>query len=65
VKNAAPSMVEATRHNEGARFGSKSVAAPDRMRHVSAQAGDEAVTAVPWWRRLLGLLNPLSWMRTH
>lgn len=40
-------------------------AAREQVRELLRRQGRELQAAIPWWRRLLGLLDPTAWLRTR
>ncbi len=46
-------------------FGSRRRAEPGELRHLANRVRSELGTAVPIWRRLLGILDPFSWLRAR
>lgn len=64
VKDRVPSFLPLTQAHVGSAFGSRSPLGPldgARIERLPLLVGRELATVVPWWRRILGALNPLSW----
>jgi transglutaminase-like putative cysteine protease len=65
VAQAVPSFTPLTRTHVGARFGAQT--APDRaeLRALTRSVRSELARAIPWHKRLLGALNPFSWLSSR
>lgn len=64
MKAEVPSFYALTRAHVGAAFGSRvgpEAWAGERLERLPLLVGRELAQVVPWWRRWLGALNPLSW----
>jgi transglutaminase-like putative cysteine protease len=64
VAAAAPSFTALTRDHVGSRFG-RTPAPREAVAKLAEAARRELALAVPRGRRLLGLLNPFSWLRSR
>jgi hypothetical protein len=62
---SVPALVPLTRAHVGRAFGAKRLPSVADMRAMAQQAQRQAATRAPWWRRLLGLLDPTSWLRAR
>ncbi|MFI5306511.1 MAG: transglutaminase family protein [Polyangiales bacterium] len=62
MSDQAPSFAALTEHHVGARFGTRKDADRGLLAALSAAIGAELGRAVPAWRRVLGALNPVSWL---
>ncbi len=60
-----PSFVPLTAALVGTRFGRKQLADRAALRPLSDAVERELWRSVPWWRRVLGLLNPFSWLASR
>jgi hypothetical protein len=58
----APTLGELTVIHSGAALGGRSLPPAPRTLALQQAVGAEVQARAPWWRRLLGLLNPLSFM---
>ncbi|MCK6550373.1 transglutaminase-like domain-containing protein [Myxococcota bacterium] len=67
LQSETPSFVPLTATHVGVAFGSRDAlrsldtGASGSLTALARKVGTEARRAVPWWRWLLGLLNPISW----
>ncbi|MSP58973.1 MAG: hypothetical protein EXR72_01300 [Myxococcales bacterium] len=61
----APALGELTREHIGRAFGSTLLAPPEEMLRLARTSTREARQAAPFWLRLLGALDPTSWLRTR
>jgi hypothetical protein len=61
----APALEALTEIHAGAALGARATPAAPRTLALQQRVGVEVSARAPWWRRLLGLLNPLSFMGTR
>jgi protein-glutamine gamma-glutamyltransferase len=62
VEGIVPSFSELTRLHIRAAFGTGRDVAMADLRNVSSKIRQELRTAIPRWRRLVGILTPWSWL---
>lgn len=60
VAATAPSFRRLTAAHVGAAFGSRR--SPDDLRAVARELRREIRRSYPWWRRVVGAMNPWSWL---
>lgn len=65
-----PSLLALTQAHLSLSFGAKEESEPKRYDLAELQKnyeslGSELATSTPWWKRVLGLLNPISWLMTR
>jgi hypothetical protein len=66
VRHVVPSFEALTRDHVGAAFGSARASRDrDRYRDLARAVRREASRAFPRWRRLVGAVNPFSWLRSR
>jgi hypothetical protein len=65
VAAALPSLAPLTRTHVGARFAAASMVDRASLRSLTRALRHELARAVPWHKRLLGALNPYSWLSSR
>jgi transglutaminase-like putative cysteine protease len=65
VAGQAPAFVQLSDRHVAWAFGSRRCAEPGELRHLAHRVRSELGVAVPVWRRLLGALDPFSWLRAR
>ena len=65
VATRVPSIIDLTRAHVGAAYGGRQLPSQTVMRDTATRAGREAWRSGRTWRVVLGLLNPISWLRTR
>jgi transglutaminase-like putative cysteine protease len=58
----APTLAQLTEIHSGAALGARTLPAAPRTLALQQAVGAEVTSRTPWWRRLLGLFNPLSFL---
>lgn len=61
----APSLAPLARAAGARKLGSRRPDDPEAARELARGVRSEIRRGVPWWRRVLGVLNPLSWVRVR
>lgn len=61
----APAFARLSRHHVAWAYGSQRLAAPGELRKLTHRVRSELDGTVPRWRRILGILDPFSWLRTR
>ncbi len=62
TEQMAPSFVGLTREHLGSALGSQRALDGDSVRRLAAAVDHEIQHRIPRWRRLLGAINPVSWL---
>lgn len=62
---AVPSLAPLTDAHLGHALGSRRLAGPQELEITLQSVREEIRTAVPLWRRLLGALDPIAWLRVR
>ncbi|MFO0727131.1 MAG: transglutaminase-like domain-containing protein [Myxococcota bacterium] len=63
TQTLAPTFGRLTMAHVGVAFGSaRARTEAEPLAPLAASVGREARTKIPWWRWLLGILNPVSWL---
>jgi transglutaminase-like putative cysteine protease len=65
VEELAPSLRPLARAAVALKLGSRKPDDPETARELSRQVRAELRGRVPWWRRVLGLLDPTTWVRVR
>jgi hypothetical protein len=65
VAARAPSLSRLTREHVGRAFGGRALAPPVEVRRLAGAAAAEARRQAPWWRLVLGWLNPISFFSSR
>lgn len=61
----APSFTTLTEHHLRWSLGSSRACGPEDIDRLHSDVWQELTTRVPTWRRVLGVLDPVSWMRVR
>ena len=62
LRDRLPSFEALTRANVARAFGDNAQLSPREARALSRASRQELSRATPWYRRVVGWLNPLSWL---
>lgn len=65
VRAQAPSFADLTHHHVAWALGSRRLPPPRRARELSRDVSRDLAASLPGWRRLLGVLDPTSWLRSR
>jgi hypothetical protein len=66
VSDVAPAFRELTNVHVGARFGSRlALARSGEIKPLISVIHTEQRRTFPWWRRVLGVLIPWSWLKAR
>ncbi len=67
IKQGAPSFALLSGEAERMKFGAVAESAPEpkELREALSQVRTDVRKMKPWWRRLLGLIHPTSWMDSN
>ncbi len=65
LTDVAPSLAELAAGAVAQKLGSLRLDDPGRSRELLRKVKTEVQSAVPWWRRLLGIFHPIAWLRVR
>ena len=65
VRDTAPSLTELAAAAVARKLGSRRLDDPARSGELSRMVKREVRGAIPWWRRMLGVLDPIAWVRVR
>lgn len=65
VGGLSPSFGILTRHHLAWALGSRSLPEPEQVKQLARGVSRDLARRLPWWHRLLGRLDPTSWLRAR